>query len=160
MTDTTTADHDGYLPIEMDSLLTLLCARFPQAFTPYRESTCHPLKRGIYHDILARLGDGIDPVALSRVLAFYTGAHRYRAALVAGAARIDLDGNVAGEVTESEAASAWQPRRPHRSRRAKPKPKPPPQVPKPPAPPPQPAAQSRRMSLADLKAAAQRRRGG
>jgi sRNA-binding protein len=163
------------IPIE------LLCRMFPRMF--FRaESERRPLKRRIHLDILRRLraltptavaaADDpdvaadvaavvTDPANIRHTLKCYVSAPGYLAALVAGVngPRIDLDGQPAGFVGEREAKCAAAQLQPQPAP-AKPKPKPPAQVPKPPPPPPQPAAQPQRLSLADLKAAAQRRRGG
>jgi ProP effector len=79
------------------------------------------------------------------VLGGYTACSEYRAKLIEGAARIDLDGNPAGAVTGGEAAYALAPKP------AKTKPTPS----TPPAPPPKP----KRMSLDDLRRAARQRKG-
>ena len=72
------------------------------------------------------------------VLGGYTACSEYRAKLIEGAARIDLDGNPADAVTASEAAYALAPT---------------------PSTPPAPAPKPKRMSLDDLRRAARQRKG-
>jgi len=87
-------------------------------------------------------------LTLSSALACYVANKAYRRQLLAGAERIDLDGNVAGVVTEDEAQHAKGlliARRAKKPSRTTPTAA-------------QPAAPPRRDGLADLKAAAQRRK--
>jgi ProP effector len=65
-----------------------------------------PLKIGITEDILAAAPDALTPDELTAALRFYCGNISYLRACVEGADRIDLDGNVAGQVTEREAEYA------------------------------------------------------
>ena len=81
--------------------------------------------------------------ALKRVLGGYTACPEYRAKLIEGAARIDLDGNPAGAVTASEAAYALAPK-PAKTKLT-------PSTP--------PAPKPKRMSLDDLRRAARQRKG-
>jgi hypothetical protein len=62
-----------------------------------------PLKLNIHRDLMAA---GHDRTAVKRALGRYCKADRYRKALQIGAARIDLQGQPAGAVTEREAAHA------------------------------------------------------
>jgi len=126
-----------------DQILELLCKRFPRTFAR-DPAERPPLKRGIDHDLVVRL-EGCSRTALKRALGGYTACPEYRAKLIEGAARIDLDGNPAGVVTASEAAYALAPKP------AKTKPTPA----TPPASPPKP----KRMSLDDLRRAARQRKG-
>jgi len=80
--------------------------------------------------------------ALKRVLGIYTACPEYRARLIEGAPRLDLDGNPVGAVTAGEAEHALAPR-PAKTR-----------PPTPPALPPKP----KRSSLEDLRRAAQQRK--
>jgi ProP effector len=127
-----------------DQILELLCERFPGTFA--RDSAGRqPLKRGIDSDLVARL-DGISRSAIKRVLGAYVASPEYRARLIEGAVRIDLDGNPAGVVTAGEAAYALAPRS------AKTPPAPPP--PASPA-----SSQPKRLGLEDLRRAARLRKG-
>jgi ProP effector len=93
------------LDAKIDATLALLCERFPRCFFHY-ERRRRPLKIGIYHDLIAALDGAVDAKLLSKMLWVYTFNVYYRQAQTAGAARIDLDGNAAGEVTPAEAANA------------------------------------------------------
>src|SRR5262249_4074963 len=101
--------------------------------------------RRIDRDLVARLGGAVSRSALKRVLGVYTAGPEYRAKLIEGAARIDLDGNATDAVTASEAAYALAPRV------AKTKPPTPTAVP--------PTPKPKRMSLDDLRRAARQRKG-
>src|SRR5215469_6613192 len=125
-----------------DQILELLCERFPRTFARDPAERA-PLKRGIDRELAARLDGLSSRTALKRVLGGYTACPEYRAKLIEGAARIDLDGNPAGAVTASEAAYALVPK----PAKTKPTPSTPP-APKP-----------KRMSLDDLRRAARQRKG-
>ena len=121
-----------------DQILELLCERFPGTFA--RDPAARPpLKRGIDRDLVARLDRLSSRTALKRVLGGYTACSEYRAKLIEGTMRIDLDGNPAGVVTAREAAYALAPRSAKTSPASPPKPK--------------------RMSLDDLRRAARQRKG-
>jgi ProP effector len=127
-----------------DQVLDLLCEHFPAVFT-HDPAERRSLKRGIDRDLVVRLDGIVSRSALKRVLGVYTACPEYRAKLIEGAVRIDLDGQPAGAVTAGEAEHALAPRP------AKTEPTPS----APPAPPPKP----KRMSLDDLRGAARLRRG-
>jgi ProP effector len=143
-------------------LIGVLAERFPACFAinpRYRR----PLKLGIHVDILARLNT-IAPRDLSAALRIYVSNIKYLSALVAGAERVDLNGIPAGTVTAEHADIA---RVQYEQRRAKHKAKQKQQAPMNGAakPEPRPAtvekkpdAGPRRLSLADLRTAAQARR--
>ena len=117
------------------AVLELLAETFPACFSIY-EQRRRPLKIGIHFDILAALDGAVAPKELSRALAVYAGNNSYRSSLVAGATRIDLNGQPAGVVT---------PKQVRLSRKA--------------APPVDTHAQApRRLTLAGLREAARRRR--
>jgi ProP effector len=111
-------------------LVAALAERWPKCFAV---KSCRrvPLKIGIAADIAAAgfAGD------LALALRWYTGSTEYRQALKAGAARIDLDGNAAGVVSNLEARVAAA----VLAKRSLPRP-------------------AKRLSLADLRAAAQARK--
>ena len=127
-----------------DQILELLCERFPRTFAR-NPAERPPLKRGIDRDLVARLDGLSSRTALKRVLGGYTACSEYRAKLIEGAARIDLDGNPAGVVTAREAAYALTPRA------AKTKPTP--------STLPASASKPKRLSLDDLRRAARQRKG-
>ena len=120
-----------------DQILDLLCERFPGTFVR-NPAERQPLKRGIDRDLVARLDGLSSRTALKRVLGGYTACPEYRAKLIEGTVRIDLDGNPADAVTASEAAYALAPT---------------------PSTPPAPAPKPKRMSLDDLRRAARQRKG-
>jgi ProP effector len=136
-------------------LIGVLAEGFPACFA-VNPSYRKPLKLGIHHDILAQLGDTISLRALSDALRIYVGNLGYLAALTAGADRLDLDGMPAGTVTVEHAdiAKAQYERRrdKHKVKQKQPV------VAKPAKPLKPAAAASRRLSLADLRTAAQARR--
>ena len=81
------------------AVIELLCERFPQAFSRH---TPRPLKVGVYADVLAALGDAVQPRDLQSALRAYTSNARYLRALAAGACRVDLDGKPTGTVTHCD----------------------------------------------------------
>jgi hypothetical protein len=87
-----------------------LAAAFPACFNrPKSKAPKRPLKVGITADIIARGVTGEDGLPLSRnrierAVRDYCLGTKYRAALVAGAIRVDLDGNPAGIVSPEQAA--------------------------------------------------------
>src|SRR5262249_14139054 len=85
--------------------ITLLAETFPKAFFVYQERR-RPLKLGIHLDILAVLDGVITPAELHRALGFYCSNPSYLGHLRKGAWRIDLDGKPAGAVSDDEAAHA------------------------------------------------------
>jgi len=134
-----------------DQILDLLCERFPKTFARDPAGQ-RPLKRGIDRELMARLGGTVSRSAIKRVLGAYVASPEYRAKLIEGAARIDLDGNPAGAVTASEAAHALAPRP---AKKTKPTTSPAPPAPAPASSsPPQP----KRLGLDDLRRAARLRK--
>jgi ProP effector len=152
---------------QINQAIELLCHKFPACFVQF-ERRRRPLKVGIVDDIQARLGDRIDRELLGRALRYYTRNTFYRMSQQPGAPRIDLDGNESGTVSEADAANAAKDVAARKAALAQRKPlavhKPPSepeQIGSPPipelVPPPAPEA-AKRLSLADLRAAAQRRK--
>lgn len=131
--------------------LDLICEAFPACFQRY-ERRRRPLKIGIHADVLAALDGAIKPEELSAALGIYTKNKVYRSGLVAGAVRIDLNGQPCGAVTIEQAAPV-PPRAPRapRSKAAPPAPAIAPEVEAP-------AAPNGRLTLAGLRAAARARR--
>ena len=84
---------------------------WPQAFVIYERRRV-PLKVGIDADLIAACAPAIDKGLISAIdiktaLGSYTSATGYLfACKVTGAARVGLDGKVAGVVTEGQAANA------------------------------------------------------
>ena len=64
------------------AVIELLCDRFPQTFS---RRGPQPLKVGVYGDVLAALGDAVQPRDLQSALRAYTSNARYPRALSAGA---------------------------------------------------------------------------
>ena len=83
---------------DIHAALTHLAEAFPQTFVLERYRPHRPLKIGIAADLQARC-PALEWRVLKVALAAYTGRIMYLRGLVAGAARIDLDGNAAGEVS-------------------------------------------------------------
>jgi sRNA-binding protein len=91
-------------------MLPILTKAFPRAFFA-RGKTCKPLRCGIFDDLDAALPAEINRDKLKQYLRLYTSASRYLREIVAGSARITLNGEVAGSVSEQEAQQAqekWQ----------------------------------------------------
>lgn len=76
-----------------------LCAEFP-VFRDYQ-----PLAIGIHKAIMERIPE-FDKAQVRNALQGHTGSTRYLKSLVKGASRIDLDGNLAGRVTEEQQEQA------------------------------------------------------
>jgi sRNA-binding protein len=85
--------------------LARLTEAFPQTFVLEKYRPHRPLKIGIAADIPARCPE-LERGVLSVALSVYTRRVMYLQSLVAGAARIDLDGKAAGEVTVRDAEYA------------------------------------------------------
>ena len=122
------------------AVLELLVETWPKCFSIY-EARRRPLKIGIHNDIVAALDGAVTSAELSRALGAYTANAVYRSRLRAGAVRIGLDGEPAGEVSEDEACGG--PKLAGHKTAAKP----PKEIPKP-----------QRLGLADLKRAALQRK--
>jgi len=76
------------------NVVAMLAARFPQTFVADSARPHRPLKLGI------------DEASATRTLRHYCSRLMYRRSLVAGAVRVDLDGQAAGEVAAAHAAHA------------------------------------------------------
>ncbi|MGP1959413.1 MAG: RNA chaperone ProQ [Arsenophonus sp. NC-TX2-MAG3] len=74
-------------------IIVFLAHRFPYCFIT--EGKTHPLKIGIFQDIVARLTekDGISKTQLRFALRMYTSSWRYLYGVKEGVNRVDLDGN-------------------------------------------------------------------
>jgi sRNA-binding protein len=139
---------------------------FPACFTP-ADHERKPLAIGI-RDRLFERATGLSKTMMRKALAGYADSTGYLRALTEGAIRIDLDGNPAGIVTPEQAefaaqrlaAAAAGARCPSKANGEKLPPFPSPRVVDsvPLAPACGPVGATRRLSLSDLKAAAQQRR--
>ena len=134
--------------------LELLAERWPACFHLF-ESSRRPIKIGIHLDIMAALGDVVSPAELALALRCYTANHVYRSRLVAGAVRVGLDGLPCGAVTEKEAAHAARVAQRRLNKLAAKSAAAKPVATAPPQPKPEPP---KRIGLADLREAAQRRK--
>jgi sRNA-binding protein len=85
--------------------ISVLADWFPQCFVLYQQRR-KPLKIGIFDDLLAATSGAIAPKELQAALRRYCRSAGYLAACREGTARIDLNGNVVGAVTKSEAEYA------------------------------------------------------
>ena len=90
---------------DIDAALARLAEAFPQTFVLEKYRPHRPLKVGIAADIPARCPE-LERRVLSVALSVYTRRVMYLKGMVAGAARVDLDGNPAGEVTAGDAEYA------------------------------------------------------
>jgi sRNA-binding protein len=88
------------------ALVDYLASRYPRCFFA-DPAQRRPLKHGITDDLLENTN--MSPEEISQALAWYCGAPGYRFKVRSGAARLDLNGDVAGMVTrqEQEAAHDW-----------------------------------------------------
>jgi ProP effector len=86
---------------DINAVLTRLTEAFPQAFVLEQYQPHRPLKVGIFSEIAARCPD-LARSDLTTVLNIYTRRKMYLQSLVAGAARVDLDGNPCGDVTAAD----------------------------------------------------------
>jgi sRNA-binding protein len=126
---------------------------------------CLPVPRllsGAFLDVLAALGEAVRARDLQSALRAYTSNAGYLRVLLAGACRVDLDGNPAGTVTPEDETAA-KARLAEFKNGASPRE----QVPPPEAPAMRPAEENqkpsapstpKRLSLADLREAGRRRR--
>jgi ProP effector len=128
--------------------IALLAERWPTVFSVF-EQRRRPLKIGIHLDILAALDGVVTEVELSPAMRYYVGSPWYLRMMIAGSARIDLDGVAVGTVTDAQATKAAAILE-RRRIKLQTKPVVTPAAPQTPAPP--------RISLADLKRSAELRR--
>jgi ProP effector len=132
-------------------VIALLAETFPRCFFVY-EGRRRPLKLGIHKDILAAVDGALTPLELGKALGAYCSNRVYLSHTRKGAWRLDLDGNPAGGVTADDEAHAKAIlagiRAKKEARAVTAKAAAPSVIPQPP----------KRLSLADLKAAALARR--
>jgi sRNA-binding protein len=86
-------------------LIPILARFWPSAFTVVKHRR-RPLKIGIHHDLLRATAGVIPRAEIMSALRHYASNIGYLRACSAGAARVDLYANVAGCVSEREAADA------------------------------------------------------
>jgi len=84
----------------VESTINLLCERFPKAFARF-EQRRQPLKIGIHLDLIAAIPD-VPEKDLRVALRIYTANAVYRSRLCVGAPRINLNGEPAGVVTPEQ----------------------------------------------------------
>jgi ProP effector len=87
---------------ERKAALAKLAELYPACFTADASGPHRPLKIGIHRDLIER---GMQPSEVQALMPYAKRA-AYKAALIAGGARYDLDGNPHGEVTAEEIAAA------------------------------------------------------
>ena len=90
---------------DIDATLARLAEAFPQTFVLEKYRPHWPLQVGIAAAIPARC-PALEWRVLKMALTAYTWRIMYLRSLVEGAARVDLDGTPAGEVTASDAEYA------------------------------------------------------
>jgi ProP effector len=138
------------------AVLGLLVERFPTCFATY-EPRRKPLKIGIHKDLALALNGSLGPREIAAVMQLYCNAPAYLRRLVDGANRVSLDGRPVGVVSAAEEADAKKRLAElmarHARRRAAKKKAPPPAAPTAADP-----ARRQGDGLAQLRAAAKRRR--
>ena len=90
---------------DIKAALTLLAETYPDCFTAEQYLPHRPLKIGIDRG-LAECCPALYARERGVVMRFYVSRVMYLQSLVEGAGRVDLDGNVCGEVTASDAEHA------------------------------------------------------
>ncbi len=84
-------------------LLHKLCETYPQAFFPLYQRVIKPLKINIHLELLEQISEwGYSKADLRLAMVKYTRTRRYQQSLIHEAQRIDLKGELAGEVTEEQ----------------------------------------------------------
>jgi sRNA-binding protein len=102
--DTWTRRRAVEMSTKSDAHIAALAALFPAAFSAEPWQAHRPLKVGIGNDLVARGVFGAREV--NAALKRYVDRLTYQECLAAGGARIDLDGNVAGEVSSEQRCRA------------------------------------------------------
>jgi sRNA-binding protein len=100
--DVTKTGHE--MATKSDTNIAALAALFPAAFCAEPWQAHRPLKVGIGKDLVAR--GVLGPREINAALKRYVDRLMYQKCLVAGGARIDLEGNVAGEVSNEHRSRA------------------------------------------------------
>jgi sRNA-binding protein len=128
--------------------IEVLAGLFPACFAVFQERR-KPLKLGIREEVIAALAGAAAPKEIALALRFYTANTCYLKACVEGAERVGLDDKASGQVSAGEADNAKQ-RLQQRRRSNAARPRPTARVDTTPIKP--------RLSLADLRKAAKKRR--
>jgi ProP effector len=92
-------------PIPPRTVVALLALKFQLAFKVDGRLR-RPLKVGIFHDLVAAVGDSATAAEVKAAIHFYASGTGYLRALTEGADRIDLGGIPVGKVTAEEAEHA------------------------------------------------------
>jgi ProP effector len=147
------------------AVITVLAAGFPKCFA-VPDTRRRPLKVGIDADLLATLGGTIRRTELIRALAMYCSSEGYLEGVLTGAWRVDLEGKPAGAVSADDEKHAKAKRAGIRIRREAVMAAVIPQAAasraheRASAPKAEPGPGLKRLSVADLREAARRRREG
>ena len=91
---------------QIQALYAELQERFPKAFAQ-DPAAMQPFAVGVYHKIKAAVGDRYNSKVIHWTLQFHTRRRAYLRALIAGKPRVDLEGNVVAELTETERQIAY-----------------------------------------------------
>jgi ProP effector len=83
------------------AVISVLAAKFPKCFA-VPDTRRRPLKVGIDTDLLAALGGTIRRTELIRALAMYCSSEGYLEGVLTGAWRVDLEGTPAGAVSADD----------------------------------------------------------
>jgi len=83
------------------AVISVLAAKFPKCFA-VPDTRRRPLKVGIDADLLAALGGTIRRTELIRALAMYCSSEGYLEGVLTGAWRVDLEGTPAGAVSADD----------------------------------------------------------
>jgi ProP effector len=83
------------------AVITVLAAKFPKCFA-VPDAHRRPIKVGIDADLLAALGGSIRRTELIRALAMYCSSEGYLERMLTGAWRVDLEGKPAGAVSAED----------------------------------------------------------
>ena len=94
------SSQPSILPEQARALLERLIQAYPAAFFPFSERRVHPLKIGIYQDLLPIIKAwGYETAVLKYTLRNYTRPLRYQLALLKAPCRINLQVEPAGEIS-------------------------------------------------------------
>jgi sRNA-binding protein len=92
---------------ESENVILMLCKHYPACFFEKNEQR-RPLKQNIVTDIIRDADFEAAPELITAAVEWYEGHISYAYATIAGAKRIDLDGNGVGTITIEEALVARQ----------------------------------------------------
>lgn len=112
-TEEKTADapkvEEGKSGPEPKEIVAYLVKTYPNCFAAESSKSAKPLKIGLFNDLIERIN--WDEVEFSKTklrvaIRYYTNSWEYLSSIVAGAKRVDLDGNEGEEVTSEHAEYA------------------------------------------------------